>query len=262
MKPFLKIAASLLVIVLAGYGFVWNQLNQPLTGTLLPANHAFQSARPFTELQLSRPDQGAIHGLLFRRVNSKGCVFFFHGGGGHVGNSIPFIPDHFQRHGYDVFLMDYRQFGKSRGQPSQQHFYDDASAIYYELKKKYGEKQLILVGHSLGCAIAASVAARNHPAKLILVEPFYNLIGKSDGKNPMPWFWPRRTAYTFRTDEFVRQTRCPVYIFSGTKSVLFSAGKNLISLCNSASRLFPIAGAGHDDIFTKTDYDRALASLL
>lgn len=226
----------------------------------LPADFDYQFKNTYVETRYPTPDGASLHTLLDSKTGSKGVVYFFQGGGGNLQHA-DFIANQWQPFGYDVLLWDYRQFGKSTGPVSQQAFYEDAALIYRALRTKYGERNIVLCGHSLGCAIAANVASKNHPAALILVEPFYNFITKT-GTGSLPWYWPARTVYTFHTDEFVAKTTSPILILSGTKSELYGVGKKLLGLNPAHTTFISVPGAGHDDIFKFPAYRSGLQGFL
>ncbi len=54
------------------------------------------------------------------------------------------VANYFNKYRYDVFIIDYRGFGKSVGLTSEKAFYEDAELGYKELIKNYSEKQVIL----------------------------------------------------------------------------------------------------------------------
>ena len=76
---------------------------------------------------------------------------------------------------YDVLVLDYRKFGKSTGNWSEENFINDAQYVYNELKKNYKENEIVIYGRSIGTGIATQLAANNQPKALILETPYYNI---------------------------------------------------------------------------------------
>ena len=66
------------------------------------------------------------------------------------------------RLGLDVFIVDYRGYGRSSGRPSEQGFYRDAQAVYNFLVsvRKVFPDDIILYGESLGGAVAIDLATK------------------------------------------------------------------------------------------------------
>ena len=77
---------------------------------------------------------------------------------------------------FGVMMIDYRGFGLSEGDPSEEGLYADVDAALKWLKTKgLTNDRLMMYGYSLGSAPATKLAAENyslHPAKLLLEAPF------------------------------------------------------------------------------------------
>lgn len=52
--------------------------------------------------------------------------------------------------GYHVFALDFRGYGDSEGEPSEQGFVTDVIKLY-ELIRENSNSRIFLYGHSLGC---------------------------------------------------------------------------------------------------------------
>lgn len=77
---------------------------------------------------------------------------------------------------YGVIIYDYRGYGLSGGEATEEHLYEDADAIvgWLESKGLTGDR-LIMYGYSLGTAPSAELSAKVRtlrPQKLILESPF------------------------------------------------------------------------------------------
>jgi fermentation-respiration switch protein FrsA (DUF1100 family) len=77
---------------------------------------------------------------------------------------------------YGVMMMDYRGFGLSEGNPTEEGMYADVDACLNWLKEKgLSADRLIIYGFSLGSAPACELSAKERslkPSKLILEAPF------------------------------------------------------------------------------------------
>ena len=86
---------------------------------------------------------------------------------------------------YVVAGLDYRGYGHSDGVPSEAVLKADALAAYDALAQKIRpETRIIVMGRSLGTALAAHVAARRPVAGIILVTPFASLAGVGQESHP------------------------------------------------------------------------------
>ena len=112
----------------------------------LPDDYRFTFQNQFEEVYLKNHEMGEaqIHGLHFFSQNPKGVILYFHGnagslaGWGEVGSA-------FTTFGYDVFIPDYRGFGKSKGKLSQEALFSDARLCYDYLRKKYPPGDIVIL---------------------------------------------------------------------------------------------------------------------
>merc|ERR1712228_471346 len=102
-----------------------------------------------------------LHGLYIPGHNkqfSEYPLLFFHGNGGNVSHRIENLLLLHHDIGCDVFIFDYRNYGKScnKTRPSQNGLIDDAISAMNELKKLKKDKDIkpIIFGRSLGGAVA------------------------------------------------------------------------------------------------------------
>jgi pimeloyl-ACP methyl ester carboxylesterase len=214
----------------------------------LPTGFQYKYPFPFEEVNFEMEDGGRINGLHFKIPNARGVVYYLKGNSKSVKGWGKFARD-FLGKGYDFFMVDYRGFGKSKGKRSQQTLFNDAQHIYKWLNKQYGEENILVYGRSLGSGIAARVASWNHPKMLILDSPYYSFL-----HNIRRWgfFLPLRwlLRYPIRTDRFLKNISCPVYIIHGTRDWIFpfSYSVRLRDLHPGKVTLFPIKGAHHNNL--------------
>lgn len=169
----------------------------------------------YHECWLDRPDGARLHALWFKAREPRGVVLYFHGHSGNLKRWGRFAA-RFVALGHDVLMPDPRGYGKSRGRLSEQALIDDALAWHDWLSAQVAPDRITLYGRSLGSALATPVAARR-PARMLLLEtPFNNLIDVCWSQLPL---FPYRflLRYPFRNDLAIRDVRCPVRIFHGTR---------------------------------------------
>lgn len=187
----------------------------------LERNYVFTWNYPFEEVFLPLKNGAEIHGLFFKRPNSKGVILFCHGRSRNLtyhGRRAGFFLDR----GYDVFIFDYRGFGKSSRGFKEEWLLEDGDTAYEFLKKSYPEKNIIVYGQSLGTAVGTWVAAHHYPKMLILEAPFYSLISVAAYAKPYipEWILRRMLKYQFHTNEWIQNVSVPIYIFHGTKDTV------------------------------------------
>ena len=113
----------------------------------------------FREVFLVTSDETRIHGwfLTARPRRSRAFTLLFcHGNAGNISGRLDRTTALQRRLGMDVFLFDYRGFGRSEGAPSEEGTYRDAVAAHRYLVEGLGiaPERVILFGESLGAAVA------------------------------------------------------------------------------------------------------------
>src|SRR5687767_8904963 len=99
----------------------------------LDRNHKFNFDQNFEELNIKTKDQKELNGLLFKSDDPKGLIFYLHGNAGSL-DSWGEVANTFVDLNHDVFILDYRGFGKSEGSiKSQGQFYEDIQTAYDEM---------------------------------------------------------------------------------------------------------------------------------
>jgi len=69
--------------------------------------------------------------------DSMYTILFCHGNGGNISHRIDKI-EILHELGFDIFIFDYRGYGKSSGRPSEKGFYKDVQAAYDYLVDEKG----------------------------------------------------------------------------------------------------------------------------
>jgi len=127
----------------------------------------------YEDIYFSTEDNVKLNAWFLPAKDSKFTLLFCHGNGGNICHRIEKIRA-LNALGLDVFIFDYRGYGKSDGRPSEQGFYRDISAAYEYLvsEKKISPDRIVLYGESLGGAVAIDLAARVHVKALITEATF------------------------------------------------------------------------------------------
>jgi len=115
------------------------------------------------DVQIVTADGSRLHGWFLPAVGSaKGTVLHLHGNAANVSNHLPLV-SWLPARGYDVLMVDYRGFGRSKGKPSLDGIVDDAAAALAHLRTRPGvdASKLIVLGQSIGGATALRLLARD-----------------------------------------------------------------------------------------------------
>ena len=263
----MKVVLVVVGVVAALYGLLcgvlyFEQEKLLFAPTVLPAGFRFHFPGPFEERWTTAADGTRLHGLLFRAPESKGLVFYLHGNGGALNSWGDAAATYTALH-YDVFLPDYRGYGKSGGRiSSQAQLLADVDTVYRRLLPEYAESRTVILGYSLGTGPATWLAARHHPKLLILQAPYFSMRDMAARRYPfVPGFILR---YPMPTNELIGRVSAPIVLFHGDHDEVidYRATLRLKALLKPTDRLTVLPGARHDGMTNNPDYRRALAHLL
>ncbi len=105
--------------------------------------------------------------------DSQNVVLFCHGNGGNISHRLDTLAI-FHRLGLRTFIFDYRGYGRSEGDPSEDGTYRDVEAAWRYLTEDESipPDRIILFGRSLGGAVAAHMASKTDARALVLESTF------------------------------------------------------------------------------------------
>ena len=231
--------------------------------TTLPQDFTFNFSNPFEELFLNAEDGAKINAIHFKSENPKGVILYFHGNAGDLSRWGK-ITEFFVEKDYDVFVMDYRTYGKSKGELSEQALYNDAQMCYNYVLERYQEKEIIVYGRSLGTGMATYLASNNNPKQLILETPFYSLTEVA--KHRFPIFTNNKLLkYDFPSYKYVENVNCPISIFHGTNDnvIPFALGKKLFnSILQKEKAFYTIEKGEHNNLIEFDTYHKQIQNIL
>ncbi len=177
-------------------------------------------------------------------------LLWFHGNAGNINHRLGNIKMLYERVPVNVFIIDYRQYGRSEGKISEKGTYIDAGAALAHLhsRKEINQEKIIFFGRSLGSAVAVELALKEKCRALILETPFTSILEM--GKTLYP-FLPVSLLLKTKYDSLskIRNIKVPILIMHGDKDDLvpFEHGKRLYDIANEPKEFYTIPGAGHND---------------
>jgi len=177
-------------------------------------------------------------------------LLWFHGNAGNINQRLENIKMLHDRVHVNVFIIDYRQYGKSDGKVSEQGTYIDARAAltYLHSRKDINHEKIIFFGRSLGSAVAVDLAVKENCRALILETPFTSI--KEMGKELYPLL-PINLFLRTKYDSLskIRDVKVPTLIMHGDKDELvpFEQGRKIYEAANEPKEFYTIPGATHND---------------
>ena len=188
-------------------------------------------------------------------------LVYFHGNGGNLTSLVSQFHA-FKKLEVEVLAIDYRGFGDSQGDPSEEGLYLDALAAFDKAKELSPNKKVVLYGRSLGGGVASYVATQRPADGLILESTF------TSAKEVARFSHGERGAEAI--DAFDSLSRLadyqgPTLIFHGTQDkTIPSRMSQQLHKAIPNSKLWLVEGATHNDLrkIAKDEYFTRLRQFL
>lgn len=250
-----RILGCVTVLYVAACGLVW-------------AGQTRLIFRPSAEIR-SRPDDlglryetvdlpvgaGLVRGWwIGANQDNAPTVLYFHGTGSNLGD-LPRLAAQFHELGWSAFLIDYRGYGESQGKfPSEQSVYADAIAAldYLTQTRRIPPQRIVVMGRSIGGAIALELAIRNPELAALVVESSFTSMREMVSHFiPIPLL-PVDLLLHQRFDSLtkVRSLQMPLLVIHGTGDRVVPAwmGQTLYEAAPPPKELLLIPQAGHNNL--------------
>ncbi len=231
--------------------------------TTLSEDYTFQYEN-FEERNISMTDGKILHALLFKAEDAQGVIFYLHGNAGSL-EGWGSVADTFTDLNYEIFIPDYRGYGKSEGTiSSEAQLHRDIQTLYDHLKEAYPENRIIILGHSIGSGMAAKLAAENDPKLLILQAPYYSLPDLAENTPPLNIFPKILFKYRLETFKYLQQTKVPVVVIHGDEDevIYYGSSVKLQQEFKPKDTLITLQGYGHNNFLTSEKYRREIGEVL
>ena len=187
---------------------------------------------------------------------SETTLVWFHGNAGNISHRLENLLMLKHRLGLNIFIFDYRGYGRSEGSPSEKGMYLDAEAALEFLSSRPapdGGRKLVFFGRSLGAAVAVEMATRHETDALVLESPFTSV--RAMARRAYPFLpagllvLPLRSRFDSLAK--IADVRTPVMVLHGDMDdiVPFEEGRKLYDAANQPKRFYTIEGAAHNDTY-------------
>jgi len=231
-------------------------------GHKLNKDFHFDFSTPFSEVNITTEDGCNLNGLQFKTKRSKGLIFYLHGSNDAV-NIWGKIASTYLNLNYDIFILDYRGYGKSESVVTDEHQLScDIQTVYNKLKQSYDEADIVIIGQSMGTGPAANLAFNNNPKTLILQAPYYSI---SDWiYNIAPEINTYNMNFQFKTFELLPKIKVPVIIFHGNKdqAIYYESSKKLSAFFKKGDELITLKGERHNNFINNIQYLTKMKAIL
>ncbi len=147
-----------------------------------------------------------------------------------------------------VFLMHYRGYGGSAGSPTERALHADARALFDLLSVT--QKDIVVIGRSLGSGVAVRLAAERPVSRLVLVTPYDSIESLAASQFP---FMPIRLLLRdkFDSGSVAGQIKAPTVIVAAERDEVIarsSTDQLFTRFAPGVAKLEVVPGAGHNTI--------------
>jgi uncharacterized protein len=233
--------------------------------TLRPVDASLRGR--FQDVSFKTTDGVELNGWFFAadKDSARSNLVFLlcHGNGGNISHRAGECQTLLET-GVNVFIFDYRGYGRSQGKPDEEGTYLDAQAAHVWLEQKgFEATNIIAYGESLGGGIAAELALREKVAGLVLQSTFTSI--PDIGAEIYPWL-PVRLISTIKYDTRSKlpQIHVPVLIMHSRNDGLVNylhAERNFAA-ANSPKFLQELDGSHNDAVWEQVNFLEAIETFL
>jgi fermentation-respiration switch protein FrsA (DUF1100 family) len=212
------------------------------------------------ERVLETPDGERVIAWYAEAKPGRPTILYFHGNAGSLETRNERIRKYMAR-GLGVFMMTYRGFGGSSGQPSEAANVADAKLAYNTLTNSGVDPlDVIVYGESLGTGVAVQVADEKRVAGLVLDAPYTSMVDLAALHHPLipgRWFMTDR----YETRRHSAKVTAPLLIMHGERDTIVpvTMGREIHALAPGPKTLKTFPQAGHDDHYKYGSYDALYA---
>lgn len=225
-----------------------------------PADYGFASHE---EVSLVATDGVALHAWWLPVQGAERTVLFLHGNAGNVSYWAE-AAIVYRDLGWNTLLLDYRGYGRSQGEPSEEGTYLDAQAAWRHLINVRGlaPSQILVIGRSLGGGVATWLASEHEVGGLVLEATFTSIADVVEKLIPIPGI-RHVVNLGYPSIERMAALRTPLLVVHGRSDELvpFQHGQTLFAAATGPKRFIELQG-GHNDAFTidRRTYEQSLRS--
>jgi pimeloyl-ACP methyl ester carboxylesterase len=237
------------------------------TDMLFPI-HAVPPAGPLQagaeRLQVRTPDGETLHGVHIPPAAAGGAGTLILGFGGNGWNG-----QHVAEYLHDLYpdahvvAFHYRGYRPSTGRPSADALIADAPLVHDAAVERVRPERIVAAGFSIGSGVAATLSRSRELDGLILVTPFDSL--KAVAQSLYPWL-PVGPFFQHEIDAAgaLDGSDVPVAIIGAQRDEIIPPRRTEALRRRVGDLAFDrtIAGAGHNGIYARSDFEQAMRDAL
>jgi len=206
----------------------------------------------YDDIYFSSEDNTELNGWFIPAEDAEVCLIFIHGNGGNISHRLEKLQI-FNELGLNIFIFDYRGYGRSKGRPEEEGLYKDALAAYDYVLHRLGQNKVVIYGESLGGALAVDLASKVKVDGLVLEGAFTSITDMA--KIIYPWLPGFLLKSKFDSINKIAKVSAPKLHFhaAGDDIVSISLGRKLFEAAVSPKEFVLVEGAHNDAFFTSAE---------
>ena len=213
-----------------------------------------------TESTMMLPVDGAELVVTVHLHDSPKAIVYFGGNGEDVSQNLASFVKAFPD--YALYLMHYRGYGGSTGEPTEKANVSDGLALLEKVRALHPE--IAIFGRSLGSGVAVQVASRVAASRLILITPYDSIV--EIGAQMYPFLPVRWLAIdTYESGKFAPSIKIPTTIIEAEndEEIPHASTEKLLSRFGPGiATMTLIEGVGHNDLGKNKKYRETLQAAL
>ena len=233
-----KMITTLILIYLTFAIIIYTQVEKLI---FLPPPSTYQDTEEI--IKLNSEDGTKLSAIYLSNPTAKYTILHAHGNASDLGMIKPRM-EQLRDIGLNVLAYDYRGYGTSEGEPSEQNAYKDIDTAYNYLTQelKIPPQKIILFGRSVGGGSTIDLAARKPVAGLITESTFTSIFKVRVPIKILPFD-------KFNNLKKIKNVKCPVLIMHGKMDevVPFSHGEQLFKQAPEPKLSLWVEDANHNN---------------
>jgi len=204
----------------------------------------------YEEAWFEAEDGVRLHGWWVPRPGAP-VYLWFHGNAGNISHRLENIKLLHDLTEVQIFIFDYREYGRSQGEINREGTFKDAAAAYRYVTRtrQTPAEQVVLFGRSLGTALATDLATRVPCRSLILESPFTNSSDMAKLFAPFMFDW--RPSIPYDNIGKIEKIKAPVLVIHGEQDEVIpvAMGRRVFAAAPEPKELYILPDAHHNDTY-------------
>lgn len=200
-------------------------------------------------VEIATPDGERLEALLSPAAAGRPAAVFFLGNADSIVK-YGFLADALAERGFGLLALSYRGYGGSTGAPSETGLIADGLAAFDWLAQRH-DGPVVLIGQSLGSAVAVAVADQRKAAGMVLVSAADSMQAVARGHYRFLPIAPLMRD-PFRSDLRIGSVEEPKLFVHGDEDTIIPLrhGRDLFELAPEPKEFRVLAGYGHNDLWS------------